>query len=417
MNYQPSDSIVSVDEATGQLREAICSAKNLQNLSIRGELLGFKRHSSGHVYFTLLGKETRISCVIFRSNASSIISWPKDGDEVLVRGRVDVYGARGTYQIYATTLLPLGAGAKARAKEMLKNKLNAEGLFDIRNKRALPQFPQKVAIITSPTGAAVQDVIKIASLRYGASRLIVIPSLMQGLDAPGEILDAFNLSRRLEGLDVVMLVRGGGSRDDLDVFDDERVVRAVRSSPVPVITGLGHQIDSTLSDLAADAASPTPSGAAERVFPDCADILFTLQNTGRRMELLIVSRIERLLGITGSFRERFIFNIQRTVVLPASEYIKNISVKLSDLIVQRVRRSENSLQTSAASLNAVSPLNILSKGYAICRGADGLMLRDASALTAGDSVSVTLRDGWFSAVVKETVTQKITDIRGARNAS
>ena len=175
MNYQPSDSIVSVDEATGQLREAICSAKNLQNLSIRGELLGFKRHSSGHVHFTLLGKETRISCVIFRSNASSIISWPKDGDEVLVRGRVDVYGARGTYQIYATTLLPL---AKARAKEMLKNKLNAEGLFDIRNKRALPQFPQKVAIITSPTGAAVQDVIKIASLRYGASRLIVIPSLM-----------------------------------------------------------------------------------------------------------------------------------------------------------------------------------------------------------------------------------------------
>ena len=174
------DAVFTVDEVTNKIREAIYASGDLQNISVKGELLGFKKHSSGHAYFTVIGAEARISCVLFRSNASSVILWPKDGDEVLVRGRVDVYGARGSYQIYATTLLPLGEGAKARAREILFKQLTAEGLFDIRHKRPLPSFPRKVALITSPTGAAVQDVIKIASIRYPASELLVIPSLMQG---------------------------------------------------------------------------------------------------------------------------------------------------------------------------------------------------------------------------------------------
>ncbi|MEG1799389.1 MAG: exodeoxyribonuclease VII large subunit, partial [Synergistaceae bacterium] len=157
------DKILTVDEMTVKIREAVCSAKDLQNITVRGELLGFKRHSSGHAYFTVVGAETRVACVLFRSNASSIIMWPKDGDEVLVSGRVDVYGARGSYQIYAVKLLPLGEGAKARAKEFLKNRLMQEGLFDPEIKKRLPIFPSRVAVITSPTGAAVQDVIKIAS--------------------------------------------------------------------------------------------------------------------------------------------------------------------------------------------------------------------------------------------------------------
>ncbi len=257
------DAVFTVDEVTNKIREAIYASGELQNISVKGELLGCKKHSSGHASFTVIGAEARISCVLFRSNASSVILWPKDGDEVLVRGRVDVYGARGSYQIYATTLLPLGEGAKARAREILFKQLTAEGLFDIRHKRPLPSFPRKVALITSPTGAAVQDVIKIASIRYPASELLVIPSLMQGAAASSEIKEAFSKCAALQDISLVMLVRGGGSRDDLDTFDSEEVVRAVRSCPVPVITGLGHQIDKTLSDLAADAYAPTPSGAAE----------------------------------------------------------------------------------------------------------------------------------------------------------
>ena len=253
--------IVTVDEMTASVREALFREPSLQNLSVRGELLGFKLHTSGHAYFTLLGANSRVACVLFRSYANSVLVWPKDGDEVLVRGKIDVYGARGSYQIYATTLLPLGAGAKARAKEALRLRLEQEGIFDSRLKRPLPRYPERVAVITSPTGAALQDILKLHSLRFPCAELIVIPSLMQGLGAPEEIVRAFELARRIRGLSCVMLARGGGNRDDLDIFDNESVVRAIRLSPVPVITGLGHQIDSTLADMAADAAAPTPSGA------------------------------------------------------------------------------------------------------------------------------------------------------------
>lgn len=258
--------IVTVDEMTASVREALFREPSLQNLSVRGELLGFKLHTSGHAYFTLLGANSRVACVLFRSYANSVLVWPKDGDEVLVRGKIDVYGARGSYQIYATTLLPLGAGAKARAKEALRLRLEQEGIFDPRLKRPLPRYPERVAVITSPTGAALQDILKLHSLRFPCAELIVIPSLMQGLGAPEEIVRAFELARRIRGLSCVMLARGGGNRDDLDIFDNESVVRAIRLSPVPVITGLGHQIDSTLADMAADAALPRRPGRRSGFF-------------------------------------------------------------------------------------------------------------------------------------------------------
>lgn len=283
--------IVTVDEMTASVREALFREPSLQNLSVRGELLGFKLHTSGHAYFTLLGANSRVACVLFRSYANSVLVWPKDGDEVLVRGKIDVYGARGSYQIYATTLLPLGAGAKARAKEALRLRLEQEGIFDSRLKRPLPRYPERVAVITSPTGAALQDILKLHSLRFPCAELIVIPSLMQGLGAPEEIVRAFELARRIRGLSCVMLARGGGNRDDLDIFDNESVVRAIRLSPVPVITGLGHQIDSTLADMAADAAAPTPSGAAERLFPDGKALDTALLSAARNMRGLSLIHI------------------------------------------------------------------------------------------------------------------------------
>ena len=203
---------------TASVKEALFREPSLQNLSVRGELLGFKLHTSGHAYFTLLGENSRVSCVLFRSYASSVLVWPKDGDEVLVRGKVDVYGARGSYQIYAVSLLPLGAGAKARAKEALRMKLEREGIFDLRLKRPLPRYPERVAVITSPTGAALQDVLKLHALRYPCAEIVVIPSLMQGVGAPEEITSAFERARRIRGLSCLMLVRGGGHRARVNVF-------------------------------------------------------------------------------------------------------------------------------------------------------------------------------------------------------
>lgn len=397
------EAILTVDDVTEKLREAVCSSKELQNVAVRGELLGFKRHTSGHSYFTILGRETRVACVLFRSNASSIVMWPKDGDEVLVRGRLDIYGARGSYQIYATTLLPLGEGAKARAKELLMNQLTAEGLFDIRHKRPLPPFPSKVAVITSPTGAALQDVVKISSTRYPAASIVVVPSLMQGLGAPAEIASAFSRCARLRDVSLVMLVRGGGNRDDLDTFDNEQVVRAVRSCPVPVITGLGHQIDKTMADMAADATAPTPSGAAERVFPDSRELTSYLNGSARSMS----SHIDKILNNTfynlDNNERRLIFNITKGVYQPASDFIENTYAAMAGTMNYRINEAEARLASTAAALQSASPLTVLSRGYAICRNEAGEMLKDAASVKERDIIAVQLRDGLIDAAVRKVV--------------
>lgn len=395
------DPVLSVDDVTNKIREAICGSRELQGITVRGELLGFKRHTSGHAYFTILGKESRIACVLFRSNASQVLQWPKDGDEVLVRGRLDVYGARGSYQIYAATLLPLGEGAKARAKEMLKNKLTQEGLFDIRHKRPLPPFPERVAIITSPTGAALQDVIKISSIRCPSAELIVIPSLMQGITASREIVAAFGRCSRVQRLSLVLLVRGGGNRDDLDSFDDEQVVRAVRSCPVPVVTGLGHQIDSTLSDLAADFSAPTPSGAAERVFPDRRELIAYLAGAGRSMSSHLQKRVGRMLEAADDAKRRLAFALIKGRLQPAEDFLDSAENSMTASAVYRLGRAEAALRAAAEALQNSSPLTILAKGYAICRDESGGVLRDAASLEKNQDIQIQLRDGVAGAVVRD----------------
>ncbi|WP_303322509.1 exodeoxyribonuclease VII large subunit [Cloacibacillus evryensis] len=393
--------IVTVDEMTASVREALFREPSLQNLSVRGELLGFKLHTSGHAYFTLLGANSRVACVLFRSYANSVLVWPKDGDEVLVRGKIDVYGARGSYQIYATTLLPLGAGAKARAKEALRLRLEQEGIFDPRLKRPLPRYPERVAVITSPTGAALQDILKLHSLRFPCAELIVIPSLMQGLGAPEEIVRAFELARRIRGLSCVMLARGGGNRDDLDIFDNESVVRAIRLSPVPVITGLGHQIDSTLADMAADAAAPTPSGAAERLFPDGKALDTALLSAARNMRGRLETRIGFMDKNVAATKERLDRDIVRGHQQPAADFAARAADSIRDAISRRLRDECSGLAAFAARLANLSPLSLLAKGYSICTDLSGTVIRSAASLKAGGAVRIILNDGSAEAVVKE----------------
>lgn len=400
------ESILTVDDVTNKIREAIYAFGGLQDVSVRGELLGFKRHTSGHSYFTLLGAETRISCVLFRSNASSVILWPKDGDEVMVRGKVDVYGARGSYQIYASALLPLGEGAKARAREILFKQLTAEGIFDVRHKRDLPLFPEKVAVITSPTGAAVQDVIKIASVRYPASELLVIPSLMQGAGASSEIREAFARCASLKGISLVMLVRGGGSRDDLDTFDTEEVVRSIRSCPVPVITGLGHQTDKTLSDLAADAYAPTPSGAAERVFPDSKDIFAFLGSLMRSMTAHAGNRTDKTVSELADRKRRLLFSIVKGTCMPVSEHLNKIYGSLSVNLDHRLSEAEARLSSSAGALQNLSPLTVLARGFTLCTDEGGTMLKDVSSLFVDQRIGIFFRDGHADAEIKKIYTEK-----------
>lgn len=406
--------ILTVDEVTDKVRLAVCSVPELQELAVRGELQGFKRHTSGHVYFTLVGKNARLSCVIWKSQAASILSWPKDGDEVLVRGRMDVYGAYGSYQVYATTLLPLGAGAKARAKAMLQQKLEREGLFDIRNKRAFPRFPQKVAIITSPTSAALQDVLRISSQRWPLCELVVIPSLMQGLAAAAEIVEAFAKLKTLEDISAAMLVRGGGSRDDLDVFDEEEVVRAVRSCPVPVVTGLGHQIDSTLCDMAADAEAPTPSGAAEFLFPDRAEIAAALAGAAENIKAVIESRFAACERMFEDYAARLSYSISSGRFLPMAEQLNAAYRLLCEKTKHKLELSQNRLTAAVAALQAASPLAILAKGYSVCMDSSGHMIGSAKELSGGQELDIQFTDGLAKTKLLE-ITDKTLEVNS--NAS
>ena len=263
----------------------------------------------------------------------------------------------------------------------------------------MPSFPRKVALITSPTGAAVQDVIKIASIRYPASELLVIPSLMQGAAASSEIKEAFSKCAALQDISLVMLVRGGGSRDDLDTFDSEEVVRAVRSCPVPVITGLGHQIDKTLSDLAADAYAPTPSGAAERVFPDSKELTAYLKSSMRSMNAHINKRAAKISSDLTDSKRRLLFSITRGVYIPASEFLNNARSSLSSNITYKLSEAEAKLSSAAGTLNNLSPLSVMSRGFTVCRDAEGNMIKDASSLSEKQRVGIFFRDGKAEAEV------------------
>lgn len=399
-NRLKSSGTQTVDELSLRIKETIASAPALRNVAVCGELQNFKRHSSGHVYFTLMGKESRISAVLFRTYAGGVLTWPEDGDEVVVTGSVEVYPKGGAYQLYATRILPIGQGAIARAKAQLRELLEREGLFDLRHKRPLPAYPRKVAVVTSPTGAAVRDILKVSGLRAPFIDIVVLPALVQGVEAAGQIAAKLAESGRLEGVECVILARGGGAKDDLSPFDDERVARAIRSCPVPVITGIGHEIDSSLADLAADAALPTPSAAAERVFPDSAEIIASL---GHRLHVLSSASArlykeearsleragDRLGGLVGGR----VFAFENTL----TDAFRKVSFGAS----RKLARCEAALASSAASLDALSPLSVLGRGYAICRDGQGDLVRNASSLASGDRITVQFADGRIGAEVTE----------------
>lgn len=383
---------LTVDEVTNRIQGLLFSDPVLQNLVVVGEIIEIKRHTSGHVYFTLTGDEGRLACVLFKSDAMRVPLWPRKGDEVLAEGRVGLYPPRGSYQFYVRRLTPLGVGAAARAREELRIRLEKEGLFDPRLKRKLPSFPQKVAVITSATGAAIRDVVKVSRNRFPQCSLVIVPCLVQGYDAPEEIFAAFSQIRTYGDIDAVMLVRGGGSRDDLTPFDDERVVRAIRMCPFPVVTGVGHEIDVTLSDYAADVSASTPSAAAERLFPDYRDlarqvnhysqsiIKACFQSIDKKDEHL--TQIEQLLK-TFSFK-----NIEITAK-SLTERRRHMNL----LMKSRFEEKKSALSSVAGALNALSPLSILSRGFISCTKEGGEVVTSVDQLELNERLTLSLLDG------------------------
>ncbi|EFC92281.1 exodeoxyribonuclease VII, large subunit [Dethiosulfovibrio peptidovorans DSM 11002] len=384
--------ILSVDDLSFRIKEAIESYPGMGKIAVHGEIVDLKRHSSGHCYFTLSGRESRIAGVLFRSDAAGVVKWPRPGDEVVVGGRVSSYPQRGIYQLYARRLFPLGKGAISRAKEELRAKLSKEGIFAPERKRPIPPYPERVLCITSATGAAFRDVVKVMGTRNPSVELVLIPATVQGVDGPDEIAEAFAKVPSFLPADAVLLVRGGGSRGDLNPFDDETVVRSISSCPVPVVVGVGHQVDFTLSDMAADMRCATPSEAAEAVVPDRTYLYSLLSNGKNRLKKAMEREIDRLATRVVD-RETLLTRLVAGDIDRLKKDVDGLSRRAVSATEKTVVSEIGRLAGLSAALDGASPLRILGKGYVSCRDETGTPVSSVKSMAPGKKISLDFLDG------------------------
>ena len=372
----------------------------LGNVSVRGELSNYKIYPSGHHYFTLKDSESSLRCVMFKSSAAKLRFRPESGMGVTAYGRVAVYPRDGAYQLYCTGLMPEGAGDLQVAFEQLKAQLASEGLFDRAHNKPLPAFPSRIAIITSSAGAAVHDMIRILSHRWPMAQVVLLPVRVQGVEAPPEIVGAIRYANEFKVADVIITGRGGGSIEDLWAFNDERVARAIYASELPVISAVGHEPDVTISDYVADARASTPSNAAEIVVPDQRDIRDALDSFRIRQDQALRKKLMSLSQQLEAYQSK------RVMTDPVA-HIDNRRISLDHARDRLVSAEERNLAAArqrfvalAAALDAMSPLRVLARGYAIAEDSQGQAIKSIKSLSPGDAVTVELCDGRADCLVR-----------------
>ena len=387
----------TVSAVTDYLKAALESDPRLADLTVVGEVSGYRNPSSGHHYFALRDEQSVLRSVMFRSGRGG--QFLADGTQVICHGRISMYTARGDLQYYVDQVEPDGVGALQQAYEEMRKRLEAEGLFELDRKRPLPELPAKIAVITSPTGAVIQDILNVLTRRYPLAEIILIPTSVQGEKAAPEIVQAFQALNTLDDIDVAIVARGGGSLEDLWSFNEEIVARAIFASNVPVISAVGHETDTTIADYVADRRAPTPSAAAEIVAPDVRDLGGYIAGYAARIDDLI-SRTVR------DSRSQFEMAVDRmNLRIPDTAQPRQ---RIDDLLTRArlagqrmVESSRQRLQTVEASLNALGPEKILGRGYTIARLADGSAATSASQFSAGDKLGVTFADGSVETTVDE----------------
>ena len=386
-------SSVTVRELTMYIKRLLENDTRLSSVWVRGEISNFKWHTSGHIYFTLKDEAAQLKCVMFRSAAQRLRFKPDNGMQVLLYGNISLYERDGAYQLYAQEMEPAGVGALHLQYEQLKRKLEAEGLFDPAHKRRLPMLPRRVGLVTAPTGAAVRDMITIARRRFPGVRLLLSPALVQGAEAPASLMRALGLVAAEPEIDVVIIGRGGGSLEDLWAFNDEALARAIRACPVPVVSAVGHETDFTIADFAADLRAPTPSAAVELVVPSRLDLLNTVESL--RLRLVSVTRrlIERKRLRLRALSDRPVLQRPQGRLLQDRQRLDDLVRRLGFAGGRRIERSRQRLGALAGRLDALSPLNVLSRGYAIARSSEGGVIKEAAAVAVGDPLSIMLHKG------------------------
>lgn len=394
--------ILSVSQVTLQIKRLLENEQALQQVWVSGEISNFTLHSSGHMYFTLKDEASRLRAVMFRRENQWLKFRPYDGLEVVVCGRIGVYPKNGEYQLYVDLMEAAGKGSLYLAFEQLKERLAQEGLFAPERKKPLPRLPRKIGVITSPTGAAVRDIIKILRRRHARVDILVIPAQVQGDTAPASLVAALQAAGSLRDLDLVIIGRGGGSAEELWAFNDEGVARAIAACPHPVISAVGHETDFTIADLVADLRAPTPSGAAELSVPEINELRNQIKLYTDNLHALF-SRLcaqKRAQSDRLSFHpalqhpDRLILTRRQQVDEGKEELVRQMKVALQE------RRKD--LQQKMEQLDMLSPLAVLNRGYSICfRDTDGKLVREAAEVDHGDVLRITFRRGQLRTKVEE----------------
>ena len=393
----------SVSEITDLLKSLIEQQPHLQNVWVQGQISNYTRSSAGHIYFTLKDDRSQIQVVIFRSSAIDLRFVPKDGEEVLVQGRLNLYPARGQYQINANKVEPLGIGALQRAFEELKQQLAEEGLFEAHHKKPLPKFPKKIGVVTSATGAAFQDICQQLRKRYPLAQVLLHPTLVQGDGAAEGIAQALQAMNQRDDIDVLIVGRGGGSIEDLWAFNEERVARAIFASAIPVVSAVGHETDFTIADMVADHRAPTPSAAIEHIVPDQDELLAQLDGYDAWLRRIINDRFDAHKTRLQDFETRLSPTRRKDVIYQLHQTVDALDTTCRTAVKRRLNDSERDLHTLAQRLNALSPLATLQRGYSISRKTDGAVLTSAEQVLIGDRVEIQLANGHLACRVEEFV--------------
>ncbi len=396
----------TVSELTEHIKTLLAQDVALRDVWLEGEISNFMQYTSGHCYFSLKDAHATLQCVMWKSHAVLLPELPQDGQHVLVHGHIDVYGPRGTYQLYVDYLRPAGIGDLYAQFEAVKAKLAAEGLFAAERKRPLPPWPRRIGVVTSPDGAALRDIVRVIRSRYAGVELVLSPTLVQGPEAPGRIVAALKALVRYGDVDVIVIARGGGSLEDLWAFNDEQVARAIAACPIPVVSGVGHETDFTIADFVADVRAPTPSAAAMAIVPDGQALkrqITEYQNRLRQLVQTLLATKRQQVQDEGRALLRY---HPRGQIAAARQQVDERHRQLRSYLLHALTLYRARLTALEERLHALNPRDVLKRGYAIVQRPDGRPVTSVTQLAVGEHMHVLLQDGrleaWVVASIPDT---------------
>ncbi len=394
------EKVYSVSQLNKYIKMIFDKDMFLNNVNIRGEITNFKAHYTGHFYFTLKDDTSTIKCVMFKSYAAGVKFKPSDGMKVVISGQVSVFERDGAYQIYCKTMTPEGLGELYLAYEQLKEKLTKEGLFSPEYKKKIPFLPNRVGVITSKTGAVVRDIINVTTRRYPNVNLLIYPAAVQGINVASTVISGIDTFNKLNNVDVIIIARGGGSFEDLFGFNDENLARKIFDSKIPIVSAVGHETDFTICDFVSDLRAPTPSAAAELVYPQYSDIIRKISMDKNRVILGIQNYITRKKEYVKRVKAAKLEKVPLDIINKNRMLIDSTIKNSSNILSLKIEKYKSRCMQSVAKLDALSPLKTLARGYSVVQSEAGKVIKSVNDVKKEDNLKLTLTDGNIDVVVK-----------------